>query len=126
MIKDKDFDESFELRRVSNPAFSIARHRYNSIPDDELDEIANSISYTPNDKRALIRKLDRHLVLFVTFLYMLSFLDWSTPRPPGRSRLLPPLPPRLSSRPFRLLLRRSVPRRRGLLQRYFAYTDLDA
>ena len=39
--------------------------------------------YTPDEERAVIRKFDRKLVLFVAFLYMLSFLDRSSspPRP---------------------------------------------
>lgn len=34
--------------------------------------------YTPDEERIVKRKLDRHLVLFVAFLYMLSFLDRSS------------------------------------------------
>lgn len=38
--------------------------------------------YTPDEERAVVRKFDRKLVLFVALLYMLSFLDRSsiTPR----------------------------------------------
>ena len=31
--------------------------------------------YTPDEERAVVRKLDRRLVLFMAMLYMLSFLD---------------------------------------------------
>lgn len=34
--------------------------------------------YTPDEERAVVRKFDRNLVLFVAFLYMLSFLDRSS------------------------------------------------
>jgi hypothetical protein len=34
--------------------------------------------YTPDEERAVVRKFDRKLVLFVAFLYMLSFLDRSS------------------------------------------------
>jgi hypothetical protein len=34
--------------------------------------------YTPDEERAVVRKLDRRLVLFVALLYMLSFLDRSS------------------------------------------------
>ncbi|TVY13436.1 putative ABC transporter ATP-binding protein [Lachnellula arida] len=40
--------------------------------------------YTPDEERAVVRKFDRKLVLFVALLYMLSFLDRSSiyPLPP--------------------------------------------
>ena len=34
--------------------------------------------FTSEEERVVVRKLDRHLVLFVAFLYMLSFLDRSS------------------------------------------------
>ena len=34
--------------------------------------------YTPDEERAVVRKFDRKLVLFVALLYMLSFLDRSS------------------------------------------------
>ena len=37
--------------------------------------------YTPDEERAVIRKFDRKLVLFVSLLYMLSFLDRSSMQP---------------------------------------------
>lgn len=38
----------------------------------------NSNTFTANEERAVVQKLDRHLVLFLAFLYMLSFLDRSS------------------------------------------------
>ena len=37
--------------------------------------------YTPDEERAVVRKFDRKLVLFVALLYMLSFLDRSSTVP---------------------------------------------
>ncbi|KAL9603647.1 MAG: hypothetical protein Q9179_002134 [Wetmoreana sp. 5 TL-2023] len=37
----------------------------------------DSLSYVQEEERSVIRKFDRHLVLFVAFLYMLGFLDRS-------------------------------------------------
>ena len=34
--------------------------------------------YTPDEERAVVKKFDRRLVLFVALLYMLSFLDRSS------------------------------------------------
>jgi MFS family permease len=45
------------------------RRRQSSVQSFEL--------YTPDEERAVRRKLDTHLVLFVALLYMLSFLDRS-------------------------------------------------
>lgn len=38
----------------------------------------NGLAYTAEEERAVVKKLDRRLVLFVAFLYMLSFLDRSS------------------------------------------------
>lgn len=38
--------------------------------------------YTPDEERAVVRKFDRRLVLFVALLYMLSFLDRSSMHAP--------------------------------------------
>ena len=42
------------------------------------DEFVESLRYTPEEERVVVKKLDRRLVLFVAFLYMLSFLDRSS------------------------------------------------
>lgn len=36
------------------------------------------LRYTPDEERAVVKKFDRKLVLFVALLYMLSFLDRSS------------------------------------------------
>jgi len=54
---DEDvFDDQVRTRRASIQSFEL---------------------YTPDEERAVLRKLDRRLVLFVALLYMLSFLDRS-------------------------------------------------
>jgi hypothetical protein len=40
--------------------------------------------YTPDEERAVVKKFDRRLVLFVALLYMLSFLDRSSTSPVTR------------------------------------------
>lgn len=37
--------------------------------------------YTPDEERVVKRKLDVHVVLFMSFLYLLSFLDRSSEPP---------------------------------------------
>lgn len=44
----------------------------------EIDENGVGIGYTAEEERAVVRKFDRRLVLFVALLYLLSFLDRSS------------------------------------------------
>lgn len=60
--------------------------------DGEADvlpkEDADDIVYTADEERAIVRKFDRRLVLFVALLYLLSFLDRSSESfPPSVHRL---------------------------------------
>lgn len=48
-------------------------HRDNDDGEDDED-----VAYTPEEERAVVRKFDRRLVLFVALLYLLSFLDRSS------------------------------------------------
>lgn len=59
--QDDEFEESLAERRR-----------------DSLSTIRSFMLYTPDEEQAVIRKLDRRLVLFVALLYMLSFLDRSS------------------------------------------------
>ena len=43
-----------------------------------LDSVQSYELYTPDEDRAVLRKLDRRLVAFMALLYMLSFLDRSS------------------------------------------------
>ncbi len=79
----KDGPESIELEHLSHafdgandPRHHGRRQRSNSISDDE--DVDGTQLYSPIEERAVIRKLDRRLVLFVALLYMLSFLDRSS------------------------------------------------
>ena len=54
-------------------AFSDEDHR--EAGEDSADE---GKSYAVEEENAIIKKLDLHLVLFIAFLYMLSFLDRSS------------------------------------------------
>ena len=45
---------------------------------DAEDRADEEKSFAVEEEKAVVRKLDRHLVLFVAFLYMLSFLDRSS------------------------------------------------
>ncbi|CAD6571391.1 MAG: hypothetical protein ASARMPRED_004486 [Alectoria sarmentosa] len=83
-------DGGFELEDVS-PSWrqKLARIASDSslhsaaISDEESHEpaqqngIENLRSFTADEEKVVVRKLDRHLVLFIAFLYMLSFLDRS-------------------------------------------------
>lgn len=50
--------------------------------EDEQEDDHSSVEsfelYTPDEEKSLLRKLDTRLVLFLAFLYMLSFLDRSS------------------------------------------------
>lgn len=84
----KDRADSIELEHLSH-SFESANdphhdrgQKFGSISDDEdSDDVAEEDGkqlYSPIEERAVIRKLDRRLVLFVALLYMLSFLDRSS------------------------------------------------
>ncbi len=60
-----------------------------------VSTVASFQLYTPDEERAVVRKFDRKLVIFVALLYMLSFLDRSSEfvlaRPPPYAREAKPL-----------------------------------
>lgn len=94
--RDKGLQQAIELKR---PNWS--RHKYPGPPEssdaeydvlrrgpEKLEEsrgirrpsdstIRSFMLYTPDEERAVVRKFDRRLVLFMALLYMLSFLDRS-------------------------------------------------
>ena len=66
---DPRFDESEDEERM--PDFEKRRR--------QSDSTVHSFTlYTPDEEKAVIKKFDRRLVLFVALLYMLSFLDRSS------------------------------------------------
>ena len=68
--QDDEFEESLAKRRR-----------------DSNSTIRSFMLYTPDEEQAVIRKLDRRLVLFVALLYMLSFLDRSSKNSPSAAIL---------------------------------------
>lgn len=63
-----DDEEVYELHERGSPEIDRAHGRPRS-----------GFSYSAEEERAVVDKFDRRLVLFVAFLYMLSFLDRSSP-----------------------------------------------
>ena len=49
-----------------------------SIRHASIDSAQSYELYTPDEDRAVLKKLDRRLVVFMALLYMLSFLDRSS------------------------------------------------
>lgn len=63
---DNDYDADDDDLAAASPAHS-------STSSTETFEL-----YTPDEEKAVLRKLDTRLVLFMSFLYLLSFLDRSS------------------------------------------------
>jgi hypothetical protein len=95
-----DSEDGSELYAETGQSFQLrTQHAEREDDDDSMDDEAErgyhdsrrrrgSIStvqsyqlYTPDEERAVVRKFDKKLVLFVAFLYMLSFLDRSSIAP---------------------------------------------
>ena len=86
----RDSDGAFELNDVSASAPRFSRARQHSVSDvsshtldilTDQDAAGDPTAYTSEEERAVVRKLDRRLVLFLALLYMLSFLDRSSKCP---------------------------------------------
>ena len=79
---DPEFEDSFSDEEEKSPSFLKYRKA-------SASTLQSSVLYTPDEERSVVRKFDRRLVLFVAFLYMLSFLDRSSTflRPIGCSVL---------------------------------------
>lgn len=82
----QDFPESPRRR---SPQRTRSLQADDDLPDgagkSELDSISvhglqrqGSLEYTFEEERLVLRKFDRHLVLFIALLYMLAFLDRSS------------------------------------------------
>ena len=91
--RGKHNSQSFELElttnmpiasRSSSPLDLDDLRSATSSVDDELGDLSEqarperSESYSSNEEQAVIKKLDRRLVLFLALLYMLAFLDRSS------------------------------------------------
>lgn len=82
-------DEVYELREgvgrgksTGTEGLEFDQADYYDDGDDDMDasgqEDEDDIVYTADEERAVVRKFDRRLVLFVALLYLLSFLDRSS------------------------------------------------
>lgn len=88
----EDLDRTFELKDFShisprtneaNPIFDESSEHRLSFDDQSGEEYGKGrkdsfMLYTPDEEQAVVMRLDRRLVLFMAFLYMLSFLDRSS------------------------------------------------
>lgn len=79
--------ESFELQTVSPRQEPVSKEELKNDEQEDLlpnrhrpslDSVQSYELYTPDEDRAVAKKLDRKLVVFMAFLYMLSFLDRSS------------------------------------------------
>lgn len=90
---DTEYDSTPPSTSTSSAAaqttpFHFQAHIANDESDHELEDsrfwqTSNLIerhkdSWSPDEERKIVGKFDRNLVLFVAFLYMLSFLDRSS------------------------------------------------
>ncbi|KAI9724082.1 MAG: hypothetical protein M1812_000801 [Candelaria pacifica] len=97
-VEDSDLEKSFRLKdirrhsrvgRAMSATDSLSQTHYEDGDEDEKhglykrprrtsDSTVHSFMlYTPDEEQAVVKKFDRRLVLFMAFLYMLSFLDRS-------------------------------------------------
>ena len=81
-----EFETAPKLRNASHPLPVLGHDDIgsaNSRGDDESEfpeqgQLESFKSFSSHEENAVIKKLDRHLVLFLALLYMLSFLDRSS------------------------------------------------
>lgn len=86
--KTTDGFEAYELRELGGPINydEVEVEEDDDDNDDkgvdepDIDDLEDreGLVYTAEEERAVVRKFDRRLVLFVALLYMLSFLDRSS------------------------------------------------
>lgn len=76
--------DSFELRPITMRHESTAKEELDEdegdglLPRASLESAQSYELYTPDEDRAVLRRLDRRLVSFMALLYCLSFLDRSS------------------------------------------------
>lgn len=92
MTPETDSNSSFELKNIYHPSSRTNEAGFTSHGSPEYRvscdeqrglEGGNGLKdsfmlYTPDEEQAVVKRLDRRLVLFMAFLYMLSFLDRSS------------------------------------------------
>lgn len=68
-----------ENEREEHSRVSLSNDTLESDNEDEKEDHGHPQEpYTPAEERAVVKKFDRRLVLFIALLYMLSFLDRSS------------------------------------------------
>ena len=77
----KDGEKRGELDEEEEDDDEDVWYRDNGHRRGSMSTVQSYQLYTPDEERAVVRKLDRKLVLFVALLYMLSFLDRSSTVP---------------------------------------------
>lgn len=77
-------DEEEEDEEDEDDAHGVAGRARKPVNRRRLSEstVASFQLYTPDEERAVVRKFDRRLVMFLAFCYMLSFVDRSSALPP--------------------------------------------
>ena len=76
--------ESYKMRPRADRAvggdddYEEEEEKYRRRRGTSISTVQSFQLYTPDEERAVVRKFDRKLVLFVALLYMLSFLDRSS------------------------------------------------
>lgn len=75
----------FELRTITPPDEPFVKdenaedeHLISRVRRPSVDSVQSYELYTPDEDRAVLKKLDRRLVSFMALLYCLSFLDRSS------------------------------------------------
>jgi len=74
-------EEELELEELKDGRFHHGRAQDDDNKDVEEDEELGTKQYqlySPDEERKVRRRLDRRVVLFIAFLYLLSFLDRSS------------------------------------------------
>ena len=83
-LEMEEYSESYKMRPRGERAVGEDEdsdeegNKYRRRRGTSMSTVQSFQLYTPDEERAVVRKFDRKLVLFVALLYMLSFLDRSS------------------------------------------------
>ena len=86
-LEMEEYGESYKMRPRGERAAGEGEdsdeegNKYRRRRGTSMSTVQSFQLYTPDEERAVVRKFDRKLVLFVALLYMLSFLDRSSSSP---------------------------------------------
>jgi hypothetical protein len=79
--RGKDAEKRGELGEEDDDDDEDVGYRDSGHRRGSMSTVQSYQLYTPDEERAIVRKFDRKLVIFVALLYMLSFLDRSSMLP---------------------------------------------